>query len=58
MLSKHFSAGLPRVDAVRVLSPLVAAALGMNPSPMTLTGTNTYLVGSRRRRILIDTGSG
>jgi len=46
---------LPDID---VLSPLVAVALGQNPSQFTGPGTNTFLVGSGPKRILLDTGSG
>src|SRR5215470_5143673 len=46
---------LPDVD---VWSPRVAVALGQNPSMFTGPGTNTYLVGTGRRRILLDTGQG
>lgn len=46
---------LPDVDA---LSPRVAVALGQNPSMFTGPGTNTYLVGTGPKRLLLDTGSG
>jgi glyoxylase-like metal-dependent hydrolase (beta-lactamase superfamily II) len=46
---------LPDVD---VWSPRVAVALGQNPSIFTGPGTNTYLVGTGRVRILLDTGQG
>jgi glyoxylase-like metal-dependent hydrolase (beta-lactamase superfamily II) len=46
---------LPDVD---VLSERVAVALGQNPSMFTGPGTNTYLVGTGAKRLLLDTGSG
>jgi glyoxylase-like metal-dependent hydrolase (beta-lactamase superfamily II) len=46
---------LPEVD---VWSERVVVALGQNPGIFTGPGTNTYLVGTGRRRILLDTGQG
>jgi ribonuclease/clavin/mitogillin len=46
---------LPDVDA---WSDRVVVALGQNPSLFTGPGTNTYLVGTGRERILVDTGQG
>jgi glyoxylase-like metal-dependent hydrolase (beta-lactamase superfamily II) len=47
--------GEVRRGELELVSPLVARVLAPNPSPMTLTGTNTYLVG-RTEVAVIDPG--
>ena len=46
---------LPDVDR---WSDRVVVALGQNPGVFTGPGTNTYLIGTGKRRILLDTGQG
>jgi len=50
-------AGL-RMPDIDVWSERVSTVLGQNPSPFTGPGTNTYLIGTGKRPILLDTGIG
>ncbi|TPX41207.1 hypothetical protein SeMB42_g05674 [Synchytrium endobioticum] len=49
---------LVHIEPYRKLSERVDAVLGLNPSKFSLQGTNCYIVGTGKRRILIDAGQG
>jgi glyoxylase-like metal-dependent hydrolase (beta-lactamase superfamily II) len=57
MVSPPTMIGLELPDVDR-WSERVVVALGKNPSIFTGPGTNTFLIGTGKRRILLDTGGG
>lgn len=46
----------PAYDELRQVTPFAAVLLARNPGPMTLDGTNTWLLGPVDRLVVIDPG--
>lgn len=51
-------ASLPPLPDVAQITPRVLRILGQNEGKFTLQGTNTWIIGTGRTRLIIDTGQG
>ncbi|RAO66037.1 uncharacterized protein BHQ10_002049 [Talaromyces amestolkiae] len=51
-------ARLPRLNDVEQITPRVLRVLGQNEGKFTLQGTNTYIIGTGSKRLIIDTAQG
>ncbi|KAL9111231.1 MAG: hypothetical protein Q9227_004309 [Pyrenula ochraceoflavens] len=49
---------LPHLADVEQISPRVLRVLGQNAGKFTLQGTNTYIIGTGPKRLIIDTAQG